>query len=119
MVYVKGGIDFDMHAEIETILRKLHKEGIVINEVALYNAHKLLNYIEDINLERKNKFELTPADSLYLLWEVDKWEIHIECLDCGKILYTFRRNGVSKAFGKLLLNDFINLLERYLLTGIC
>jgi hypothetical protein len=108
-----------MHTEIETVLNSLSAVDDTPNAVTLANAERLLNYIEDINLERSSKFELTPANSLYLLWTIDEWEIHIECLHNGRILYTFRNAGYGKASGTASIDVFIPLLEQYLLSGIC
>lgn len=108
-----------MHPEIEAVLRNKSNEDGIPNNITIANAEKLLNYICDINIHRTGRFELTPADSLYLLWQVGQWEIHMECLKNGKISYTFRKNGYGKANGIMLVDEFISLLERYLLTGIC
>jgi hypothetical protein len=107
-----------MHPEIEAVLKNAGNEDNALNPIAIANAEKLLNYIEDINLQRKGRFELTPADSLYLLWQIDKMEIHIECLSNGKVSYTFRNKGRSHSSGISSVYEFIYLLERYLLTGI-
>ena len=107
----------NMHPEIEEALNNAGPEFHIPNAITLKNAEKLLNYIEDINLERTGKFEPTPADSLYMLWNVDDWEFHIECLKNGKILYTFRKGGYEKASGSYPLDKFIPQLERYLLIG--
>jgi len=104
-----------MCPEINSVLKNSGNEFAALNGIALQNAEKLLNYIDDINLERKTKFELTPADSLYLLWKVEDWEFHIECLKSGKISYTFRKGRFGKACGSSRLNDFIPYLEKYLL----
>jgi hypothetical protein len=108
-----------MHPEIEEVLNNLYQDQLVPNNITLANAEKVLNYIEDINLERTGKFELTPAESLYLLWDIEDWDLHIECLSNGKILYTFRKSGFAKACGSVTINEFIPFLEKYLLMGIC
>jgi hypothetical protein len=105
-----------MHAEIKAVLNDLNRAYPAPNTVTLQSAEMVLNYIEDINLERTNKFELTPAESLYLLWTVENWEFHIECLSNGCILYTFRKGGYRKCYGSISINEFIPLLENYLLT---
>jgi hypothetical protein len=107
-----------MHPEIEAVLKNAGNEDNTLNDITIANAEKLLNYIEDINLQRTGKFELTPADSLYLLWQIDNMEIHMECLSNGKVLYTFRNKGRSNASGISPVDEFIYLLEKYLLTGI-
>ena len=108
-----------MHAEIEAVLNNPEREFFTLNDVTLQNAEKLLNYIEDINLERKGKFELTPAESLYLLWTIGDWDLHIECLKNGRILYTFRHGGYGRAWGSCIFDEFVPYLERFLLTGKC
>ncbi|TWI95941.1 hypothetical protein JN11_04216 [Mucilaginibacter frigoritolerans] len=107
-----------MHPEIEAVLKNADNEDIILNYITIANAEKLLNYIEDINLQRTGRFEFTPADSLYLLWQIDNMEIHIECLSNGKILYTFRNKGRTNSSGISSVDEFIYLLEKYLLTSI-
>lgn len=104
-----------MHPEIIEILNSTDPDVFNLNYIILKNAEILLNYIEDINLERTGKFEVTPADSLYLLWNVEEWDFHIECLKNGRILFTFRKNGYGVIYGSNTLNQFITLLEKYLL----
>jgi hypothetical protein len=108
-----------MHPEIEAVLNNLYPDQLVPDNSTLVNAEKVLNYIEDINLERTGKFELTPAESLYLLWEIENWDLHIECLNNGNILYTFRKGGFARTCGSAAIHEFIHLLEKYLLMGIC
>ena len=104
-----------MHPELIEILSNSDWSTFPVNSAILQNADSILNYIEDINLERTGKFEFTPAESLYLLWNVQDWDFHIECLNNGKILYTFRKNGYGKTFGSTTIDEFILLLEKYLL----
>ena|ERR1700733_2326636 len=104
-----------LHPEILEILNNTDPDLFDLNYNTLKNAEKLLNYIEDINLERTGKFEVTPAESLYLLWSVQDWDFHIECLNNGMILYTFRKYGYGKVFGLNTVDEFIRLLEKYLL----
>jgi len=106
------------HPEIEEILNSIQPEVFIPNAMMLQNAEQLLNYIDDINLERTGKFELTPADSLYLLWTAEDIEFHFECLENGMILYTFRKGGYWKASGSSAIDEFIPMLEDYLLTSI-
>lgn len=87
--------------------------------VMLQNAELLLNYVDDINLERSGRFEQTPADSLYLLWTVEDLEFHMECLRDSRILYTFRKNGYGMANGCVTIDKFIPMLQDYLLMCIC
>jgi len=105
------------HPEIEEILNSTGPE-FAPNAMMLQNAEKLLNYIDDINLERTGKFEATPAESLYLLWNAEDLEFHFECLKNGKILYTFRKGGYGKASGSNTIDEFIPTLESYLLISI-
>ncbi|HVW98622.1 MAG TPA: hypothetical protein VHA56_21825 [Mucilaginibacter sp.] len=107
-----------MHPEIEDILNNRNPELFAPNRVMLKNAEAILNYIDDINLERADRFELTPADSLCLLWDTEDLEFHLECLKDGRILYTFRKGGYGKANGCVSLDKFIPLLQDYLLMSI-
>jgi hypothetical protein len=106
------------HPEIEEILNSTGPEFFTPNAMMLQNAEKLLNYIDDINLERTGKFETTPAESLYLLWNAENLEFHFECLKNGRILYTFRKSGYGKASGSSTIDEFIPMLENYLLISI-
>lgn len=106
------------HPEIEDLLNSTGPEFFIPNTAMLQNAEKLLNYIDDINLERTGKFEPTPAESLYLLWNAGDLEFHFECLKNGRILYTFRKDGYGKASGSSFIDEFIPMLENYLLISI-
>ncbi|ASU35556.1 hypothetical protein [Mucilaginibacter xinganensis] len=106
------------HPEIEAILIGVGADLFKPNSVMLQNAELLLNYIDDINLERPGKFELTAADSLYLLWNAEGLEFHLECLKNGRIFYTFRKGGYGNATGSATIDEFIPMLESYLLIGI-
>jgi hypothetical protein len=106
------------HPEIKEILNSTIPEFFMPNAMMLQNAEMLLNYIDDINLERTSKFEPTPAESLYLLWNTEGLEFHFECLKNGRILYTFREGGYGKASGSSTINEFIPMLEKYLLISI-
>ena len=108
-----------MHPEIEEILNNLDAEHPVPAAIVLQNAERILNYMDDIYVERTEKFEYTPAESLYIMWNVEGLEFHIECLKNGSILYTFRKGGNEKSFGSSNIYEFIPRLERYLLMGIC
>ncbi|MBB3055321.1 hypothetical protein [Mucilaginibacter gotjawali] len=85
----------------------------------LQNVERILNYMDDINIERKSKFEYTPAESFYILWEVEGLEFHIESLKNGLILYTFRNKAFGNVFGTETISKFIPRLESYLLAGMC
>jgi hypothetical protein len=105
------------HPEIEEILSTA-PEFFIPNAGMLQNAEALLNYIDDINLEGTGKFEPTPAESLYLLWSAEDLEFHLECLSDGRILYTFRKGGYGRANGCLSIDQFIPVLQDYLLMSI-
>jgi hypothetical protein len=106
------------HPEIAEILSSTGPGFFTPNAVMLHNAEILLNYIDDINLERSGKFEPTPAESLYLFWNAGDLEFHFECLMNGRILYTFRKSGYGKASGTSTIDRFIPMLESFLLTSI-
>ena len=108
-------INKPMGSKIETFFTKADREYPYPNAVALQSAERLLNYIHDINLEGPGKFVPTPSDSLYLLWNVEKWEFHIECIKNGTILYTFSKGGRKEVSGSYPVDEFIPLLEKYLL----
>jgi len=108
-----------MHPEIEEILMNFDFENPLPEAFVLQNAEQILNYMDDINIERTSKFEYTPAESLYILWNVEGLEFHIECLKSGAILYTFRSYQFGKAFGSDTIDKFIPRLESYLLAGMC
>ncbi|MDB4905128.1 MAG: hypothetical protein JWQ63_4409 [Mucilaginibacter sp.] len=105
----------EIHPEIIEIINTIDPDVFFHYNIIFQNANRLLNYIEDINLERTGKFELTPDESLYLLWNVEEWDFHMECLKNGRILFTFRKSGYGKTFGSFTIDEFIPLLERYLL----
>jgi hypothetical protein len=107
-----------MHPEIEAALTVAEHSFPVLSAITLQNAEKLLNYIEDINLERTGKFVPTPSQSLYILWNVEDWEFHIECIKNGSIVYTFCKDGNEEVSGADSLDQFIPQLERYLLKGV-
>jgi hypothetical protein len=107
------------HPEIEEILESLGPERPVPAAAVLQNAARILNYMDDINVERKSKFEYTAAESLYILWEVEGMEFHIECRNDDRIFYTFRKATFYKTFGSDQINQFIPRLESYLLAGMC
>ena len=108
-----------MHPEIEDILNNLSSEYPVPAAVVLQNAARILNYIDDIYLERTGKFEHTPAESLFIMWQLGGLEFHIECLKNGRILYTFRKGASGIAFGSDSIDKFMLRLENYLLASIC
>lgn len=85
------------------------------NDVARYNAEKVLNYIEDINLEQNFSFKPTGAGSLAIAWKIGDWEYQMECVKNGYIIYTFTKYEYEKASGCELFDDFIPQFEKYLL----
>jgi hypothetical protein len=108
-----------MHPEIEEILLNFDFEHPFPEAFVLQNAAQILNYMDDINIERTSKFEYTAAESLYILWNIEGLEFHIECLKNGLILYTFRNKTFWNIFGTDSISQFIPRLESYLLAGIC
>jgi hypothetical protein len=107
-----------MHPEIDDILNNLDLEYPVPSPTVLANAARILNYMDDIYVERRGKFEHTPAESLYIMWSVEGLDLHIECLKNGLILYTFRKGNVGKRYGSGTIDEFMPLLQSYLLAGI-
>ena len=107
-----------MHLEIEILLNDLLAESPLPVPAVLQNAEKLLDYMEDINLERNEKFVFTPAESLYVSYNVGDWEFHMECIKNGKILYTFRKGWYGIDYGSCQIERFLPKLEKYLLMII-
>ena len=85
------------------------------NDIASDNAEKVLNYIEDINLEHNLMFRPTAAGSLAIAWKIGDWEYQMECVRNGYIIYTFTKCEYEKASGCVLFDDFIPQFEKYLL----
>jgi hypothetical protein len=108
-----------MHPEIIEILRSFDTTYPYPEMAVLKNAMQILNYMDDINIERTSRFEHTPAESLYICWNVSEMEFHIECLKNGRVSYTFRKAGYYKSFGTDTIDQFIPRLESYLLAGMC
>src|SRR3569833_2375578 len=106
------------HPEIEELLNSGSPFYFTPNAAMLQNAEMLLNYIDDINLERTGTFEFTPSESLYLVWNAEDLEFHLECLNDGRILYTFRKGGYGRANGCLAIVKFLPLFQDYLLMSI-
>ncbi len=107
-----------MHPEIDEILHNLDLEYPVPSPAVLNNAERILNYMDDIYVKRVGKFEHTPAESLYIMWSMEGLEFHIECLKNGLILYTFRKGSLGRLYGSCTIDEFIFLLQSYLLAGI-
>jgi glutathionylspermidine synthase len=108
----------NMHPEIKAALNKANQKYPAPDAVTLQSAEKLLHYIDDINLERTGKFTPTPSQSLFVVWNVEDWEFHMECTRNGSVLYTFSQAGIEKASGSYPVDEFIPQLERYLLLGV-
>ncbi len=104
-----------MHPQITAVINKVNPYNPKPNNVAQNNAERVLNYIEDINLERDVRFKPTPAGSLAIAWKIDDWEYQMECVKNGYIVYTFTKSAYEKASGCVLYDDFIPQFEKYLL----
>lgn len=107
-----------MHPEIDDIVNNLDLEYPVPMPVVLKNAERILNYMDDIYVERRGRFEHTPAESLYINWALEGLDLHIECLKNGDIMYTFRKGKTGKQYGTATIGEFMPLLQSYLLAGI-
>ena len=104
-----------MHPQITAVLSRSNPYSPKPNDIARDNAEKVLNYIEDINLERNVSFRPTPAGSLSIAWKIGDWEYYMECVKNGYIIYSFTKCGYEKASGCELFDDFIPQFEKYLL----
>jgi L-rhamnose mutarotase len=105
-----------MHPEIEAAITSVEHDYPAINAITLQNAEKLLTYIEDLNLERKGIFLPTPHNSLYILWNVENWEFHMDCMKSGKIFYKFCKNEHEELSGTKPVDEFITQLQNCLLS---
>jgi hypothetical protein len=106
---------FEMHPQIIAVLSKANPYSPAPNDVAQDNAEKLLNYIEDINLERDVVFRPTLSGSLSIAWKIGEWEYQMECVKNGYIIYSFTKCEYEKTSGCVLFDDFIPQFEKYLL----
>ncbi len=104
-----------MHPHITAVLNSANPYTPAPNVIAQSSAEKVLNYIEDINLEKNIRFRPTLAGSLFLAWIIGDWEYDMECVKNGYIIYTFTKGGYQKASGCELFDDFIPQFEKYLL----
>ena len=104
-----------MHPQITAVLNRTNPYSPKPNDIARDNAEKVLNYIEDINLERDVRFKPTHAGSLSIAWKIGDWEYQMECVKNGYIIYTFTKSEYEKASGCELFDDFIPQFEKYLL----
>jgi hypothetical protein len=107
-----------MHPEIEAAIIDVEHNHPDLNAVTLHNAELLLTYIEDLNLARTGIFMPTPAQSLYIMWSVNSWEFHMECIKSGNILYAFNHAGKEEISGTKPVDEFILQLETYLLKSM-
>jgi hypothetical protein len=104
-----------MHPQITAVLNKANPYTPKPNDVAQHNAEMVLNYIEDINLERNLRFRPTQSGSLFIAWKIGDWDYQMECVKNGYIIYTFTKAGYEKASGCVLFDEFIPQFEKYLL----
>jgi hypothetical protein len=104
-----------MHPQIIAALTTASPYCPKPNNIAQDNAEKVLNYIEDINLERNVRFRPTQSGSLYIAWRIGDWEYQMECVKNGYIIYAFTKCGYQKISGCELFDDFIPQFEKYLL----
>jgi hypothetical protein len=104
-----------MHPQIAAVINKTNLYTRVPADIAQNSAEKVLNYIDDLNLEKNIRFRTTLAGSLFMAWNIGDWEYDMECLKNGYIIFTFTKNGYEKASGCALFDDFIPQFEQYLL----
>ena len=104
-----------MHPQITAVLNSANPYTPALNNIVQGNAEKVLNYIEDINLEKNIRFRPTSSGSLFLAWIIGDWEYDMECVKNGYIIYSFTKCGYEKASGCELFDDFIPQFEKYLL----
>lgn len=104
-----------MHPQITAVLNHTGYYSSRPNDIARDNAEKVLNYIEDINLERDVRFRPTSYGSLSIAWKIGEWEYQMECVKNGYIIYSFTKGEYEKASGCELFDDFIPQFEKYLL----
>jgi len=104
-----------MHPHITAVLNSASPYTPAPNNIVQGSAEKVLNYIEDINLEKNIRFRPTASGSLFLAWIIGDWEYDMECVKNGYIIYSFTKCGYEKASGCELFDDFIPQFEKYLL----
>jgi hypothetical protein len=104
-----------MHPQITAVLNRVNPYIPETSDIARDNAEKVLNYIEDINLERNVMFKPTSSGSLAVAWKIGDWEYQMECMKNGYIIYTFTKCEYEKASGCVLFDDFIPQFEKFLL----
>jgi hypothetical protein len=104
-----------MHPQIIAAINRANPYNPKPNDIAQHNAEKVLNSIEDINLERNVRFGSTLSAGLFIEWNIGDWEYRIDCVKNGYIIYSFSKGGYQKASGCELFDDFIPQFEKYLL----
>jgi hypothetical protein len=104
-----------MHPQITAVINCANPYVPVPGDIAQSSAERVLNYIEDINLEKNIRFRPTLSGSLFLAWNVGDWEYDMECVKNGYIIYSFIKCGYEKASGCVSFDDFIPQFEKYLL----
>ncbi len=104
-----------MHPQISSVLNWANPYSPKPNDIVANNAEKVLNYIEDINLEHEVLFRPTLAGSLSIAWKIGDWEYQMECVKNGYIIFSFTKSEYEKASGCELFDDFIPQFEKYLL----
>ncbi|MBS1526633.1 MAG: hypothetical protein JST19_13335 [Bacteroidetes bacterium] len=104
-----------MHPQIATVVNNAALYDLQPSAIAQNNAERVLNYIEDINLERNVKFRPTKAGGLFVSWIIGDWQYDMECAKNGYIIYSFTKSDYQKASGCVLFDDFIPQFEKYLL----
>jgi hypothetical protein len=104
-----------MHPQITNVLNRPNPYIPELSDIARDNAEKVLNYIEDINLDRDVLFMPTSCGSLSIAWKIGDWEYQMECVKNGYIIYSFTKGDYEKASGCVLFDDFIPQFEKFLL----
>lgn len=107
-----------MHPGVKTAIAIAANQFPELGAVTLENSGKLLEYISDINLAGPDQFMPTASNGLYIHWSVEDWEFHLECVQSGAILYTFRRGELEAESGSYPVDEFISRLEMFLLNGM-
>ena len=104
-----------MHPQITAVLNSASPYSPRPNDVAQNNAERVLNYIDDINMEKDLRFRPTFSGGLFVAWKIGDWEYNMECVKNGYIIYAFTKDGYQQASGCELFDDFIPQFEKYLL----
>ena len=107
-----------MYPELKTVFTMSGDACPNPDATVIKNSERLLDYICDLNLNRPDKFVPTPSQGLYIHWNVEDWEFHMECVKNGSILYTFRKWGLEADSGSYPFDEFIPRLEKFLLMSM-